>query len=535
MRVEEEECGEEDVEPQYNLLSDNLRRRAPAVLQCSMFCGGRRCKYETPENWDSSHMAIRGIYSHWITDDILAMARPCTEIIMKKNVIRQFQSLGVKSLINLQEPGEHKNCGCPLEPSGFTYEPTTFMDYGIYYYNYSWADYGDVKVTWLLDMVKTMNHTLTEGKVAIHCHAGLGRTGVLISCYLVYSMKFRANDAIKFVRLKRPNSVQSRGQIFCVQAFERYYRHFNVVFSKKLLLKQPRVPEITLPTYILTQKIMLHGYEARCIQHIPKIIYVICERLLELCDCAPVATIPDDHHAPTTLYFFTARQNPSHYHYISSLLNLHPNNSDEEAESENQNEKAESDINIDNEIENEVHFFSPQDVVEAILVDQEDMRDSQRRNIAQYEMILNYNESCWQKLQNERSLVVLTGLLTDWLEQLKTPIIDCELLCQIIIHAETPLKCLQKFDYVSQFTIEYLFRFTAHLEGLNDEEVTCLIQRLIVALTQQSVVIRDTLTPKEKEFNKLRKGTYKKVMEFSMNLLAQVKRHVEWRKQNKRI
>lgn len=46
-------------------------------------------------------------------------------------------SLGVKSLINLQEPGEHKNCGCPLEPSGFTYEPTTFMDYGSKFVNYT--------------------------------------------------------------------------------------------------------------------------------------------------------------------------------------------------------------------------------------------------------------------------------------------------------------------------------------------------------------------------------------------------------------
>nr|CAD7607999.1 unnamed protein product [Timema genevievae] len=51
--------------------------------------------------------------------------------------------------------------------------------------------------------------------------AGLGRTGVLIACYLIYSLRVHANDAIRFVRLKRPNSVQTRGQILCMAAIEK--------------------------------------------------------------------------------------------------------------------------------------------------------------------------------------------------------------------------------------------------------------------------------------------------------------------------
>ena len=31
----------------------------------------------------------------------------------------------------------------------------------------------------LLDMVKVLSFALSEGKVAVHCHAGLGRTGKL--------------------------------------------------------------------------------------------------------------------------------------------------------------------------------------------------------------------------------------------------------------------------------------------------------------------------------------------------------------------
>ncbi|RXG70528.1 Protein tyrosine phosphatase domain-containing protein 1 [Armadillidium vulgare] len=63
----------------------------------------------------------------------------------------------------------------------------------------------------ILDMVKVMAFSLTEGKVAVHCHAGLGRTGVLISCYLVYSLRVRANDAIRFVHGVRPCSEEDSG------------------------------------------------------------------------------------------------------------------------------------------------------------------------------------------------------------------------------------------------------------------------------------------------------------------------------------
>lgn len=40
-------------------------------------------------------------------------------------------------------------------------------------------------------------------QVAIHCHAGLGRTGVLICCFLMWSKDFSESQAVEFVRSKR--------------------------------------------------------------------------------------------------------------------------------------------------------------------------------------------------------------------------------------------------------------------------------------------------------------------------------------------
>lgn len=51
---------------------------------------------------------------------------------------------------------------------------------------------------------------------------GLGRTGVLIACYLVYSLRVSANDAIRYVRYRRPGSVQTRGQIVCIRHFAQF-------------------------------------------------------------------------------------------------------------------------------------------------------------------------------------------------------------------------------------------------------------------------------------------------------------------------
>ena len=73
-------------------MGESLRRNAPKEIQCSMFCGGRRCKYEQGnESWKIEDTAINGIYSHWVTDGILAMSRPNTGAMKKYEIVQQFK------------------------------------------------------------------------------------------------------------------------------------------------------------------------------------------------------------------------------------------------------------------------------------------------------------------------------------------------------------------------------------------------------------------------------------------------------------
>lgn len=134
--------------------------------------------------------------------------------------------------------GEHASCGPALHESGFTYDPADFMKADIFFYNFAWKDFGEASMAGLLDMVKVLSFALSEGKVAVHCHAGLGRTGVLIAAYLVYYLRVRTNDALRYVRLKRPGAVQTRRQIDCVKEFEAYFLP-QVYFSKTAFSKYP--------------------------------------------------------------------------------------------------------------------------------------------------------------------------------------------------------------------------------------------------------------------------------------------------------
>ncbi|XP_063132226.1 protein tyrosine phosphatase domain-containing protein 1 isoform X5 [Rattus norvegicus] len=271
--------------PKYTKVGERLRHVIPGHMACSMACGGRACKYENPARWSEQEQAIKGVYSSWVTDNILAMARPSSELLEKYHIIEQFLSHGIKTIINLQRPGEHASCGNSLEQeSGFTYLPEAFMEAGIYFYNFGWKDYGVASLTAILDMVKVMTFALQEGKVAVHCHAGLGRTGVLIACYLVFATRMTADQAIIFVRAKRPNSIQTRGQLLCVREFTQFLAPLRNIFS----CCDPKAHAVTLAQYLMRQRHLLHGYEARLLKYVPKIVHLVCKLLLDVAENRPV-------------------------------------------------------------------------------------------------------------------------------------------------------------------------------------------------------------------------------------------------------
>ncbi|XP_026223393.1 protein tyrosine phosphatase domain-containing protein 1, partial [Anabas testudineus] len=265
----------------YTIVGEAIRYIVPEHMQCSIGCGGQDCKYDNPSYWRDDQQAIKGLYSSWVTDHLLAMSRPSSELIEKYNIIDQFRRNGIKTVINLQTPGEHANCGNPLEPeSGFSYRPEVFMENNIYFYNFGWNDYGVASLTTVLDILKVMAFALQEGKIAVHCHAGLGRTGVLLACFMAYATRMTANQAILYVRAKRPNSIQTRSQLRCVKQFVQFLTPMRSVFS----CAEPRSNPVTLSQYLNRQRHILHGNERKELRHLPKIVQLVCRLLLDIAE-----------------------------------------------------------------------------------------------------------------------------------------------------------------------------------------------------------------------------------------------------------
>uniref|UniRef100_A0A3P8RYT4 Protein tyrosine phosphatase domain-containing protein 1 n=1 Tax=Amphiprion percula TaxID=161767 RepID=A0A3P8RYT4_AMPPE len=263
--------------PSYSQARENLVKAIPPKLLCLLACGGIDCRYEGPDCWKLNQQVIRGLFSSWVTDDIVAMARPSNHLIEKYSIIDQFHRLNIRSIINMQLPGEHAHCGPPLDPeSGFTYSPQIFMDNDIYFYNFGMPDFGVSSLVGIIDGVKVLAFAVKEGRVAVHCHAGLGRTGVLIACYLIYTLRISPSEAVHYVRIKRPRSIQTRAQISQVFDFARLLGTQLVQYPD---LSLRHGAPFTLQHYLNRQGLLLHGQEARNLRHTPKVVYLLCGRL----------------------------------------------------------------------------------------------------------------------------------------------------------------------------------------------------------------------------------------------------------------
>jgi hypothetical protein len=198
------------------------------TLKC-LFCGGVKCKHCSPSAYLalSDRPAIEKLHSSWISDYIIAMQRPYEALFTTDySIVHQFRRNRVTAIFNLTEVGEHPYCGCGiLECSGFSYDPNQFMLAGINYFNYSWRDMSVPTMNLMMNLVHVaVNEIWRGGRVAIHCHAGYGRTGTAAACILIALDELTAQEAIELVRQRRPGSIQTPYQVKFVQDFEVHYK-----------------------------------------------------------------------------------------------------------------------------------------------------------------------------------------------------------------------------------------------------------------------------------------------------------------------
>jgi protein tyrosine phosphatase domain-containing protein 1 len=72
------------------------------------------------------------------------------------------------------------------------------------YFNFYWQDMTAPSLALAQNTIRVaLTEILKGGKVAVHCHAGYGRTGIVVACLALILEQLSAKDAISLVRKKR--------------------------------------------------------------------------------------------------------------------------------------------------------------------------------------------------------------------------------------------------------------------------------------------------------------------------------------------
>lgn len=147
-----------------------------------------------------------------------------------KNVLTYFTQRNVGLMVRLNDP---------------LYSPTYFTANGIQHLDMIFDDGTCPTLKMVRSFIRIAHEMITikNKAIAVHCKAGLGRTGCLIGAYLIYRHGFTANEVIAYMRFMRPGMVVGPQQHWLhlnQNAFREWW--FEDSLKEKLAALQPSTP-----------------------------------------------------------------------------------------------------------------------------------------------------------------------------------------------------------------------------------------------------------------------------------------------------
>ena len=154
--------------------------------------------------WRKVHGTVTGRPDKfsWLIKNKLAGSGIPTSI----NEVQWVLDQGIKSVVTIREE--------PLDES---------WTRDINYLHVLSNDMGVPEFNDLIHAVDFIHRRITSNEpVLVHCLAGMGRTGVILACYLVKYQNMSADEATQKVRKERPVSIQSYPQEEIIFRFEKF-------------------------------------------------------------------------------------------------------------------------------------------------------------------------------------------------------------------------------------------------------------------------------------------------------------------------
>ncbi|KAK4532303.1 hypothetical protein CCYA_CCYA11G3160 [Cyanidiococcus yangmingshanensis] len=173
----------------------------------------QKCHFFCPDTFDIDAYEYLECVQHgdlnWIVPGkLLAFAGPSSSLESSDGVpvchpehyVPLFQRFGVTAVVRLNRR---------------RYDARIFRQAGFRHFDLYFADGGCPDLGIVQRFLDICRHE--PGAIAVHCKAGLGRTGTLMCCALMHQHGFTATEAIAWCRLSRPGSVIGAQQHFLVQ------------------------------------------------------------------------------------------------------------------------------------------------------------------------------------------------------------------------------------------------------------------------------------------------------------------------------
>ncbi|TVY65567.1 Tyrosine-protein phosphatase cdcA [Lachnellula suecica] len=159
---------------------------------------------------------------NWLTPDFLAFASPqhtpVAPILPSSPLYATLPSTleAVDAHPTLPNPFKNvlkhfsnRNIGLVVRLNSELYSPSYFTALGIEHLDMIFDDGTCPALSVVRKFIKLAHEMITVKNrgIAVHCKAGLGRTGCLIGAYLIYRYGFTANEIIAYMRFMRPGMV----------------------------------------------------------------------------------------------------------------------------------------------------------------------------------------------------------------------------------------------------------------------------------------------------------------------------------------